>query len=83
MQNLETEIGSMNEWINEIYYQEIKKYDVGSTEFEAKLKQKLLTESKIYMESGCMTGMENVFGSQMNFGTRKCKCRSDSLVYTG
>ena len=68
VQNLETEIGSMNEWINEIYYQEIKKYDVGSTEFEAKLKQKLLTESK------------NIYGIGLYDGDGKCIWKSDEFL---
>ena len=68
VQNLETEIGSMNEWINEIYYQEIKKYDVGSTDFEAKLKQKLLTESK------------NIYGIGLYDGDGKCIWKSDEFL---
>ena len=68
VQNLETEIGSMNEWINEIYYQEIKKYDVGSAEFEAKLKQKLLTESK------------NIYGIGLYDGDGKCIWKSDEFL---
>ena len=68
VQNLETEIGSMNEWIDEIYYQEIKKYDVGSTEFEAKLKQKLLTESK------------NIYGIGLYDGDGKCIWKSDEFL---
>ena len=68
VQNLETEIGSMNEWINEIYYQKIKKYDVGSTEFEAKLKQKLLTESK------------NIYGIGLYDGDGKCIWKSDEFL---
>lgn len=67
VQNLETEIGSMNEWINEIYYQEIKKYDVGSTEFEAKLKQKLLTEAK------------NIYGIGLYDRDGKCIWKSDEF----
>ncbi|MFA4034563.1 sensor histidine kinase [Blautia stercoris] len=67
VQNLETEIGSMNEWLNEIYYQEIKKYDVGSTEFEAKLKQKLLTEAK------------NIYGIGLYDRNGKCIWKSDEF----
>ena len=35
------------------------------------LSKSCLHNQKIYMESGCMTGMENVFGSQMNFWNQK------------
>lgn len=44
-QNLETEIGNINELMNEIYYQDIKKYDVESTQFAEEIEQRMMQES--------------------------------------
>lgn len=44
-QNLETEIGNINELMNEIYYQDIKKYDVESTQFAEEIEQRMIQES--------------------------------------
>lgn len=45
-QSLETEIADINELINGIYYQNIKKYDVDSAEFADEMDQKMIFESK-------------------------------------
>lgn len=43
-QSLETEIETMNDRMNSIYYQEIKAYDIGNTRFQKEMRQRILRE---------------------------------------
>lgn len=44
-QSIEKEISSVNNLVNEIYYQDIKKYDCDNAEFKTIMKQQLSNES--------------------------------------
>lgn len=63
-QSLEKEIDNINELINGIYYQEIKKYDIGSQQFVSSMEQRLSLESKrIYGLAVFDMSGENIWNS--------------------
>lgn len=66
-QSLEKEINSINNLVNDIYYQDIKKYDCENMQFKTIMKQQLSNESdRIYSISLYDMNGNNVwsFGSQ-------------------